>query len=63
MKHYVAAIDGIPGILPGTVQVPPPPQEIEDPQPAPRSKEPKYCAREVRTKPRHKIRMMPCDRK
>ena len=63
MKHYVAAMDGIPGIMPGTLQVPPPPQEIEEPKPAPRSKKSKYRAREEKNKPRHKIlRMMPCNK-
>lgn len=31
MKHFnVPAIDGIPGIMPGTVKVPPPPEEFDD---------------------------------
>lgn len=63
MKHYVAAMDGIPGIMPGTLQVPPPPIEIADPQPAPHCKKNKYRARETGGKPRHKNRMMPCNRK
>ena len=62
MTHYVAAIDGIPGIIPGTVQVPPPPQEIEESISTPRSNESKYHPKEVQTKPKHKIRMMPCNK-
>jgi len=60
--QYSSAMDGIPGIMPGTVQVPPPPIEIEERQPAPHCKKDRYRARETSDKPRHKIRMMPCNK-
>ena len=62
MKNYTPAIDGIPGIMPGTVQLPPPPIEIEEPQPAPHCKKDMYRAGESCSKPQHKIRMMPCNK-
>ena len=41
MKHFnVPALDGIPGIMPGTITVPPPPEfEDEEPKSVPQSME------------------------
>ena len=65
MKHFinVPAIDGIPGIMPGTIQVPPPPEfedeEIEGSQPQDRKN---HHPRNLGNLPKHKRRMMPCDK-
>ena len=64
MKHFnVPALDGIPGIMPGTITVPPPPEfdeeEIESAQPQDRKN---HHPRNGKDIPRHKRRMMPCDR-
>lgn len=72
MKHFnVPAIDGIPGIMPGTVKVPPPPEEFDDEEqsPAPSvdetyaQKMAKISKRQRHNSAGHKRRMMPCDRK
>jgi len=64
MKHFnVPALDGIPGIMPGTITVPPPPEfdeeEIESSNPQDRKN---HHPRNGKNIPRHKRRMMPCDR-
>jgi len=65
MKRFnVPAIDGIPGIMPGTIKVPPPPEfaeeEIESAQPQDRKN---HHPRNLNKIPKHKRRMMPCDKK
>ena len=64
MKRFnVPSIDGIPGIMPGTVQLPPPPEfEDEEPHSGPQIGEVSYAQR-VANIPRHKRRMMPCNKK
>ena len=65
-RVYAPSIDGIPGIMPGTVSlVPPPPQEIEEPQVTPHCRKTKKHdnAREAGSKPKYKNRMMPCNKK
>jgi hypothetical protein len=64
MKHFnVPALDGIPGIMPGTITVPPPPEfeeeEIESTLPQDRKD---LHPRNLNNIPRHKRRMMPCDK-
>ncbi len=64
MKINVPAIDGIPGIMPGTIKVPPPPdydgEEVEDLNPQYQEKKNHFCR--GANIPKHKRRMMPCDR-
>jgi len=64
MKYFnVPAIDGIPGIMPGTVKVPPPPEFIEEEaSPTPEFHEKKTHFSKGANVPKHKRRMMPCDR-
>jgi hypothetical protein len=65
MKHFfnVPALDGIPGIMPGTIMLPPPPEfgeeefETEQPQSC-KSHHP----RNLHNIPKHQRRMMPCDK-
>ena len=65
MKHFnVPALDGIPGIMPGTITVPPPPEfEDEEPTSAPKCEETSKATRRGAGIPRHKRRMMPCNKK
>jgi hypothetical protein len=64
MGNYSSAIDGIPGIMPGTVKVPPPPEfgdkEVESTQPRNTQN---LHPRDLNNIPRHKRRMMPCNKK
>jgi len=69
MKHFnVPAIDGIPGIMPGTIKVPPP-LEFDDEEYAPAPSIDETYAQKMVKIPRcrrqnstgHKRRMMPCD--
>ena len=69
MKYFnVPSIDGIPGIMPGTVKVPPPVEvEVENDeegsQRIPQCDTPKMGnTRKTGRIPKHR-RMMPCDRK
>lgn len=66
MKRFnVPSIDGIPGIMPGTGSlVPPPPEEelVEEKHPAPQNEKNHYVRR-VNNLPKHKRRMMPCNKK
>ena len=65
MKHLrnVPALDGIPGIMPGTITVPPPPEfedeEIDSSQPLDRKN---HYPRGSNNIPKHKRRMMPCNK-
>ena len=64
MKHFnVPALDGIPGIMPGTITVPPPPEfaeeEIESAHPRDRKN---HNPRKLNNIPKQKRRMMPCDK-
>ena len=64
MKNYVAAIDGIPGIMPGTVKVPPPPEFVgDDENLTPQSYDKGINVSKGMVIPRHKRRMMQCDKK
>jgi len=64
MKHFnVPAIDGIPGIMPGTVKVPPPPEFEEEEFPTTEFHENKTHLSKGANIPKHKRRMMPCDKK
>ena len=64
MRHYVAAIDGIPGIMPGTVTVPPPPVELEEDNETVSSVQTynKVGVRAGVVIPKYKRRMMLCNR-
>jgi hypothetical protein len=62
MKRNVAAIDGVPGIMPGIVTVPFPEFEDEEPKSIPQSMETNHTRR-GNDIPRHKRRMMPCNKK
>jgi len=63
MKNLnVAAIDGVPGIMPGIVTLPVPEFEDEEPVQAPQSEE-IYHSRRGKDIPKHKRRMMPCNKK
>ena len=63
MKYYVPAFDGVPGVMPGIMTLRFLPdfaeEEIESAQPQDRKK---YHPRNLNNIPRHKRRMMPCDR-
>ncbi len=63
MGSYSSAIDGIPGIIPGTVKVPPPPEfeseEVESTQPMSIKN---LHPRKLNDLPRHQRRMMPCNK-
>ena len=63
MRNYNPAMDGIPGIMPGTVTVPPPPEfeeeEIETVKPQYRKS---LHPRNLNNIPKHQRRMMPCNK-
>lgn len=65
MRHFknVPALDGIPGIMPGTITVPLPPEfedeEINSPLPQDRKN---HHPRNLKDLPKHKRRMMPCNK-
>jgi len=61
MKHFVSAIDGIPGIMPGTVKVPPPPEFIEEEESSPNHelhKKKTHFSKGANV-PKHKRHMLP----
>lgn len=59
----VPALDGIPGIMPGTVQAPPPPKFYEDEiESAKPQNHEIHHLRNLDNIPRHHRRMMPCNR-
>lgn len=65
MNHFnVPAIDGIPGIMPGTVKVPPPPEFIDEEEESqtPEFREKKTHFSKGSNVPKHKRRMMPCNK-
>ena len=62
MKRNVAAIDGVPGIMPGIITIPVPEFEDEEPKSVPQSMG-NNNTRRGKDIPRHKRRMMPCDNK
>ena len=69
MGHsYVPAVDGIPGIMPGTIKVPPPPEFNDEEYPPSPCMDETYAKKMAKLPKRQrqnpvdqKRRMMPCD--
>jgi hypothetical protein len=64
MGNYSSAIDGIPGIMPGIVNVPSPPEFRDEEAEFTQPKNTKNLhSRDLNNIPQHKRRMMPCNKK
>ncbi len=61
MKTYVAAFDGVPGVMPGIPTLSDVYFENEEPRSAPKCEE-NYRVQRTANIPRHKRRMMPCNK-
>lgn len=61
MKTYVAAFDGVPGVMPGILTLSDVYFENEEPRSAPKCEE-NYRVQRTANIPQHKRRMMPCNK-